>query len=123
MISSATESTSTEDVSTVHATPPAEQGACAHAAYLVGYYLSFGVTYPTFWLASCIPVDSAVGLGLCDGAQAASDAHERFVLRAAAARDKIGDGYANIAANVGRRVEGFQDSMAERKHRRRIASA
>ncbi|HEV3344806.1 MAG TPA: hypothetical protein VG125_30800 [Pirellulales bacterium] len=95
----------------------------ARLAYSCGYYMAFRVTFPVFLAASYIPADSTVGRGLCDGARAARDAHRRVETGAAAAWNKVGDTYAQVAAGMGQRVEGIQDSMAERKHRRRIAPA
>lgn len=105
------------------AVPTSAPGAMGRAAYSLGYCVSFGIAYPAFLLASFIPVNSAVGRGICDGAQAAGEGHRRFQQRAAAARDRLGDAYTGVAAAVGQRVESIQDSLAERKHRRRIARA
>jgi hypothetical protein len=95
----------------------------AQLAYSWGYYMAFRVTFPVFLAASYIPADSTVGRGVCDGARAARDAHRRVETGAAAAWNKVGDTYAHVAAGMGRRVEGIQDSMAERQHRRGVAPA
>src|SRR5215469_10665787 len=65
-------------------------------AYSWGYYMAFRVTFPVFLFASYIPADSAVGRGVCDGACAARDAHQRFERRAATAWNKVGDTYAHL---------------------------
>lgn len=98
-----------------------ELSGLGRLAYSWGYYMAFRVSFPVFFFASYIPANSTVGRGVCDGARAACDAHRRFEQGAGAAWNKVGNTYAQVAAGVGRRVEGMQDSMAERKHRRRIA--
>ena len=41
--------------------------------YSVCYYVSYGVVFPSLWVASLIPTDNAMGHGLSDGATAARE--------------------------------------------------
>ena len=96
------------------------------SAYSLGYYVSFGISYPAMLLASFVPRDSALARGARDGASGASAASERVQAQAAAmasaTREKVGGAYVTVVSSVGKRVEGIQDALAERAHRRSIAS-
>lgn len=46
--------------------------------YKSGYYLSYGVVFPTCFIAGLVPTDNAMGRGLIDGAHAARDAVQRM---------------------------------------------
>ena len=99
----------------------------ARTIYKTSYCLSFGVVFPTRFVASLLPTKNAAGFGLVDGARAASDAQRRVHARAAAAASttkmKAGDAYAGVAARVSQRVEAIEDAFAERRYRRRIVTA
>lgn len=46
--------------------------------YTTCYSLSYGVVFPTVWVARSIPVDNALVNGLTDGAKAAVDAVDQL---------------------------------------------
>lgn len=45
--------------------------AMGRSVYSACYCLSYGVVFPTMFLAKLLPLDNAVGRGICDGATAA----------------------------------------------------
>ena len=105
----------------------AQPGLVARTIYRTSYCLSFGIVLPTLLVARALPTHNAMGYGLRDGARAANDAQQRFQARTAAATsaalNKVGDAYAGVAARVSSRVEAIEDAIAERRYRRRIATA
>ncbi|MCY2966864.1 MAG: hypothetical protein NT069_25075 [Planctomycetota bacterium] len=53
---------------------PAAARVVGQTVYTTCYYLSYGVVFPTMFVASFIPKNNALVHGLVDGARAASDA-------------------------------------------------
>jgi hypothetical protein len=53
--------------------PPASRGFAARLVYSSCYYASFGVVFPTLFVAQTIPGFGPIASGLCDGAKAATD--------------------------------------------------
>lgn len=113
-------------------TPPEQAaapccGIMSRAVYSTCYALSFGVAWPTFMVLRALPEDGAIRTGLRDGMQAAADSsdrtRERISHTAGAARRTAEDAYANVAQKVQERVEAVQDSIAERRYRRRLGDA
>ena len=104
-----------------------QPGLVARTIYRTSYCFSFSIMFPTLLVARALPTKNALGYGLLDGARAASDAQRRVQARTAAATSatlgKIGDAYAGVAARVSSRVEAIEDAIAERRYRRRIATA
>jgi hypothetical protein len=102
-------------------------GIVSRSFYSAGYYVSYGIVFPTLWLTSVLPTNNVVGAGLGDGAKAAGQAseraHQKISSTTHAAGQKMGDAYAGVARRVQERVESVQDSIAERKYRRRLTSA
>jgi hypothetical protein len=102
------------------------RGPIGRAAYGFGYYLSFGVSFPFMMIASFIPAESTLGLGLSHGATDAIESSERVQAKAAAAvcaaSDKVGGAYTRVRAGVAERIEAVQDKLAEKKYNRRIAA-
>jgi hypothetical protein len=96
------------------------------AVYGIGYCLSFGIMFPTLFVVRVIPLDNAFGDGLCDGTVAAKDtsaaAHAGMRKAAESVAHKASDVYAGVSRKVQERVEAVQDALAERRHRRQIAS-
>jgi hypothetical protein len=70
---------------------PATAGFISRCLYSTFYYTSYGVVFPTLFVANVVPGMGAVARGLADGATAAREAvYERKatrLARAAAARD------------------------------------
>src|SRR5262245_54245295 len=104
-----------------------EPGLLYRAFYGVGYYLSFGIMFPTMLVVRAIPLDNAFGDGLCDGTLAAKDSSAAVYVgmnRAAnSVAHKAGDLYAGVSRRVQERVEMVQDGLAERRHQKQIASS
>lgn len=53
---------------------PAVGESVSRAVYATCYYASYGVVFPTVFVASLLPLNNAVGYGLVDGAAAAKEA-------------------------------------------------
>jgi hypothetical protein len=61
---------------------PAIGGFLSRLAYTTGYAVSYGVVFPTLFVAQTVPKDNTLVHGLIDGAHAARDsvsAREEFV--------------------------------------------
>ena len=117
----------TTDTSATEPDQNGPTGLIYRAVYGFGYYLSFGIMFPTLLVVRAIPLDNALGHGLCDGTLAAKDssaaAHASMRRGAEAVSNKVSDMYAGVARKVQERVEVVQDSLAERRHRKQIAAA
>ena len=53
---------------------PAVGESVSRAVYATCYYVSYGVVFPTVFVASLLPLNNAFGYGLADGASAAKEA-------------------------------------------------
>jgi len=104
-----------------------EPGFLYRAVYGVGYYLSFGIMFPTMLIVRAIPLDNAFGDGLCDGTLAAKDSSAAVYAgvksTANSVAHKAGDLYAGVSRKVQERVEAVQDTLAARRHQKQIASS
>ena len=104
-----------------------DPGLLYRAIYGMGYYLSFGIMFPTMLVVRAIPLDNAFGDGLCDGTLAAKDSSAAVYVgmgRAAnSVATKAGDLYAGVSRKVQERVEAVQDTLAERRHRQKIVAS
>ena len=52
-------------------------GWFSKSVYSTCYFLSYGVVFPTLWVAGLVPTDNAMGHGFRDGADAAKQAVAR----------------------------------------------
>ncbi|MFO0867728.1 MAG: hypothetical protein U0935_02160 [Pirellulales bacterium] len=66
---------------------PAVGESLSKAVYATCYYLSYGVVFPTVFVASLVPLDNAVGYGMIDGANAAKEAVANMRARRQARRE------------------------------------
>ena len=108
------------------AAPVPNSNMVAKGIYASSYYLAFSVVYPPLLLANMLP-KSSVGRGLTDGAKAAQHSNElvraTVVKTTTATLEKVGDAYTGVAVRVSERMEGIQDTIAERRYHRRAATA
>src|SRR5262245_48524665 len=85
-----------------------EPGLIYRAIYGVGYYLSFGIMFPTLLIVRAIPLDNAFGDGLCDGTLAAKDSSAAAYIgmkrTATSIVHKAGDAYAGVSRKMQERV-------------------
>jgi hypothetical protein len=108
--------------------PPAEDepGLIYRTVYRLGYFLSFGVMFPTFMIVRAIPLNNAFGDGLCDGTLAAKDtsarAYSGIRRTGESIAQKASDVYAGVTRSFQDRVEAVQDALAERRYRQQIAA-
>jgi len=102
-------------------------GLFSRAVYSTCYCLSYGVAFPAFFAVRALPEDNPIRAGLRDGLSAAADssdrARERLGQSATAVREKAEGAYAGVAQRVQEKVEAVQDSLAERRYRRRLGHA
>jgi len=71
-----------ESEAAVQSDVPAAQGVVARFVYSTFYCTSYGVVFPTMFVAGVIPGMGPVARGVADGARAASEAvHSRYGAR------------------------------------------
>lgn len=101
---------------------PAGESIVSRSLYNCGYYLGYGIMFPTTLVVRSLPLDNVIGHGLADGAHAATEAAERahagIVHAAEGAVEKSHAAYAAVARTVQEKVESVQDAMAERRFRK-----
>ncbi|MFO0867730.1 MAG: hypothetical protein U0935_02170 [Pirellulales bacterium] len=102
-------------------------GLMSKAVYSTCYCLAYGVAWPTLFVLRALPAEGAVRRGLrdgVDGAAASSDrTREKLSATAGAVRRSAENAYTGVAQRVQERVEAVQDSLAERRYRRRLGGA
>jgi len=66
---------------------PAVTQSVGKAVYATCYYLSYGIVFPTVFVASLVPMDNPIGYGIVDGATAAKEAVSDMRARRKARRE------------------------------------